>query len=372
MLPGTDPPAPTWLEIDLAALRYNVRSLLRLVQPGAGLIAVVKADGYGHGAVEVSRAAVEAGAGGLAVARVAEGLELRRAGIPQPILVLGPFVASELRQAIEARLQLSVWNLDALRAVSSAAAAMQLHADFHLKVDTGMHRYGAVPASAPDILAAARSLPGVAAAGVYTHFATADEPEHPAFEAQLGTFRRCLLDIERAGLRPPVVHASNSAAAARGEAFDAIRPGIALYGGQPAASQRLDVKPVMTVKASVAHALDVSAGEGVSYGHVYVAARSHRALVLPCGYADGYMRALGGRGQALVGGERCRVLGRVTMDSIVVEAPGAGAAVGDEAVLLGTQGSETVSAEELAAHAGTISYEVLTGMGHRSPRRYLG
>lgn len=368
-----NPPAPTWLEIDLTAVRHNVKLLLSLVPSRTKLIAVVKADAYGHGAVEVARAAVEAGASALAVARVAEGLHLRRAGMREPVIVLGPFVPAELTAAIQAGLELTVSGPGALAALSSASLAAGATAAFHLKVDTGMHRYGVPPADAGKVLRLAEELPCVRAAGIYTHFATADDPEHPGFENQLRSFRRCMLDIERAGLRPPLAHAANSAAAVRGAPFDAVRPGIALYGVQPLAGKRVDIKAVMSVKAVVSHALDVSEGEGVSYGHVYVAPTAQRALVVPCGYADGYTRSLGGRAEVLIGGERCAVLGRVTMDSIVVAAPRRHPVrLGEEVVLMGTQDEHTVTAEELGQLAGTIPYEILTGMGRRSPRLFLG
>ena len=369
------PTAPCWTQVDLHALRHNVRALRSLAPPENKLIAVVKADAYGHGAAPVSRAALEAGAWGLGVARVGEGLELRRAGIRAPVLVFGYTPEEELPVALANDLAVTVSGWRCALALSSLGTGTGRTARVHLKVDTGMRRFGVEAASVARFAEALRELPGVYLEGLYTHFATADEPESAAYAEQLRAFDSLVRALRERGLLPPLVHAANSAAAA-GPApplYDAQRPGIGLYGIQPSGASKLDLRPAMSVKARVGRVLDVHRCDGVSYGHDYLAVTDHRAAVVTCGYADGYMRSLGGVGELLIGGRRCRVLGRVTMDSVIVGLPeGLGATEGEEAVLLGAQGAEFVGAEELAARAGTIAYELLCGFGRRPERLTLG
>ncbi|MEJ7654288.1 MAG: alanine racemase [Chloroflexia bacterium] len=246
-------------------------------------------------------------------------------------------------------------------------------ADVHLEVDTGMHRYGVDIADAPGVVEALSDLPGVRLAGMYTHYASADATDTRVFDRQLEAFTNLVSDLQQRGLRPEIVHASNSPALhSLDSCFDAVRPGIALYGVRPSPHWSPSLRPVMAVKAHVGRVFDVRAGEAVSYGGRYVATHAHRAAVIACGYADGYMRSLSGRGEVLLHGRRCRVLGTVCMDSFVVGLPdGLEAAPGDEAVVLGAQGEERVSAEELAERAGTIAYELLCGMCRRGSRIYL-
>jgi alanine racemase len=355
--------------VSLGAVRHNVRALLGRCPPGVRLFAVVKANAYGHGAVPVSEAALEAGAWGLAVARVEEGLELRRAGLSAPVLVQGHATEGELPEALANDLTVSISGWQTALALSSLALETGRVALTHLKVDTGMRRYGVELADAPRFVEALSGLPGVRLEGLYTHFATADEPHSPVYAGQLRQFRELVGGLEAAGLRPPIVHAANSAAVARDpeSTFDAVRTGIALYGVEPAPDVRLDVTPAMSVKAVVARVLDVGSGDGVSYGHTYLARSSHRAAVVAAGYADGYIRSLSNRGEALIRGRRRRVLGRVCMDSLVVDlGDDREVASGDEAVLLGSQGEERVTVEELGERAGTIAYEVLCGLDRRS------
>lgn len=362
-----------WAEIDLAALRHNVRAIRAVLPRSARVIAVAKADGYGHGAAPVADAALAAGAWGVGVARVPEGVELRRAGVGAPILVFGYAAEGELPLAVEHGLTVTISGWRTALGLAALGAAIGRRARAHLKVDTGMRRYGVPVEEAARFLEAAAGLPGLELQGLYTHFATADEPEGDAFRRQAREFDALVRGLEASRLRPPIVHAANSAAIASGPetAYDAVRPGIALYGVQPSAASRLDLRPAMALKARVGRVLDVHAGDGVSYGHDYRAETGHRAAVVTCGYADGYMRSLGGRGEVLIGGRRCRVLGRVCMDSLVVGLPdGLETAEGAEAVLLGAQGSERIGAEELAERAGTIAYELLCGMGGRPERLY--
>lgn len=362
-----------WAEIDLGAVEANVRTLLGMCAPGTKLIAVVKANAYGHGAAEIAHAALRAGAWGLAVARVEEGVELRRAGVAAPVLVMGYAPDEALPAALEHNLTLTMSDLHTSALLSTFAAAAGRTADVHLEVDTGMHRYGVDIADAPGVVEALSDLPGVRLAGMYTHYASADATDTRVFDRQLEAFTNLVSELQQRGLRPEIVHASNSPALhSLDSCFDAVRPGIALYGVRPSSHWSPSLRPVMAVKAHVGRVFDVRAGEAVSYGGRYVATHAHRAAVIACGYADGYMRSLSGRGEVLLHGRRCRVLGTVCMDSFVVGLPdGLEAAPGDEAVVLGAQGEERVSAEELAERAGTIAYELLCGMCRRGSRIYL-
>jgi alanine racemase len=363
------------VDVDLDAIRHNVRVLISAAPSSSKLMAVVKADAYGHGAVPVARAVLEAGAWGLAVARVREGVALREAGITAPILVQSYTPIRELSTAVEHDLAITVSGLQTALALSSLGTATGRDARLHLKVDTGMHRYGVMPEEAVTFAARLAALPGVCLEGVYTHYATADEDDSAMYAQQVARFADVIHALELRGLRPALVHAANSAAAISGREppWDAVRAGIALYGVRPSDGSTLDLHPVMSLKAEVGRVLDVQDGEGVSYGQHYRATTKMVAAVITCGYADGYMRSLGGTGEVLLAGRRCRVLGHVCMDSLIVGLPGdLEIAVGAEAVLLGSQGSERVSAEELAQRAGTIAYELFCLMGRRPDRRYSG
>lgn len=365
---------PTWAEVDLDAIRSNLRAITSACAGTPRSIAVIKADAYGHGAEQVARAVLEAGAWGLGVARVQEGVELRRLGITEPILVLSYSTDEELPAALSSDLTISVSGWQTALMLSALGSATGRTAKLHLEVDTGMRRFGVEAGDAGRFVAALGGLPSVRLEGLYTHFATADVPTSLAFRSQLRLFRRIVAELEGTGRRPRMVHAANSAAALCPESrFDAVRVGIALYGVQPVKGRHLDLKPAMSVKASVGRVLDVHAGDGVSYGHTYVAPALHRAAVVTCGYADGYTRSLSDKGEVLIQGERCRVLGRVCMDSLIVGLrDGLRVSVGDEAVLLGSQGAATVTAEELAGLADTIPYEILCGLGRRGERVYTG
>ncbi|MDQ3327369.1 MAG: alanine racemase, partial [Chloroflexota bacterium] len=343
------PRGPAWVDVDLAAIRHNVRTMLTAGPPGAKLLAVVKADAYGHGATQVSRAALDAGAFGLAVARVREGVALRDADITAPVLVLGYTSVRELADVLANDLAITISDMQTAQALSALAMAAGRKGRVHVKVDTGMHRFGIMPEDAVEVAARVATLPGVWLEGIYTHYATADEEDSPVYAQQGARFAEVVHALELRGLRPSLVHAANSAAAMSGREppWDAVRAGIALYGVQPTQARMLSLLPAMSLKAEVGRVLDVHEGEGVSYGQHYRAATTIAAAVVPCGYADGYMRSLGGTGEVLLGGRRCRVLGAVCMDSLVVGLPGdLEIAVGAEAVLLGSQGAERVSAEE--------------------------
>lgn len=365
-------------EIDLGAVRANVECLAALAGDAA-LMAVVKADGYGHGAVPVARAALDAGAGWLGVATVEEGIELRDAGIDAPVLVLseprpaaaGAVVANRLVPVVYRE----VW-IDALaEAVSTTGGTEPL--PVHLKVDTGMHRAGCDPDDAVTVAKAIAKRAELRLEGLMTHLAVADEPEHPATADQLAGFENVRTALEKADLVPDVVHAANSAATiAFPEArYDLVRCGIAVYGipPSPALDGRASLQPVMRLRAEVAQVRRVGAGEGISYGHRYRPERDATIAVVPLGYGDGVPRRLGQvGGEVLIGGRRRPIGGVVTMDQFMVDCGDDPIEVGDEAVLIGRQGADEVTANEWARLLDTIGYEITCGVSARVPRRYRG
>jgi len=361
---------PSTVDVDLAAITANAAALAATA-PSSALCAVVKADGYGHGAVAVARAALEGGATWLAVAMVEEGLELREAGIAAPVLVLSEAPADMVAPAVAAGLTLTVYSAASVDDAASAGPAT-----VHLKVDTGMHRVGADPADA--VALAQRVLDaGLVLGGTFTHLARADEPDEALTTAQLAAFEQVLADLAAAGIDPGLRHAANSAGLLLHPAahYDMVRVGIALYGIPPAAelsgSAHVDgLVPALTLTSEVTTVRALAAGEGVNYGHRWVAPEDTVVAVVPVGYADGVRRDYGLRGgEVLVGGVRRPVRGVVTMDQLVVEV-GQGPEVvrGDEVVLLGWQGDEQVSATEWADRLGTIGYEVVCAFSARLPR----
>ncbi|WUS98713.1 alanine racemase [Streptomyces sp. NBC_00708] len=367
-------------EIDLAALRANVR-VLRARAAGAQLMAVVKADAYGHGAVPCARAAREAGAAWLGTATPQEALALRAAGLDGRMLCWLWTPGGPWREAIEADIDVSVSGMWALREVTDAATAAGRTARIHLKADTGLGRAGCQPADWPELVAAARTAERagtVRVTGLWSHFACADEPGHPSITAQLDTFRDMVAYAEKAGVEPEVRHIANSPATLTvpESHFDLVRTGIAMYGISPSpelgTSADFGLRPVMTLAASVALVKQVPAGHGISYGHHYTTPRETTLGLVPLGYADGIPRHASGRGPVLVGGVRRTIAGRVAMDQFVVDLDGDEPAAGSEAVLFGPGDRGEPSAEDWAQAAGTIAYEIVTRIGGRVPRVHLG
>ena len=366
--------------IDLDAIRANV-ARLATAAGGAQLMAVVKADGYGHGLVPTARVALDAGASWLGVAFLDEAVALRAAGIGAPTLawLLGP--GEPVTEAIANDVDVGVYARWGLAEAISAAQAIGRPARIHLKVDTGLTRGGATAADWPGLVAAAAAAAAdgaVRVAGVWSHLAYADAPGHPTVTAQLGRFREALEVAERAGLRPDVRHLANSAATltlpeAR---FDLVRPGIAVYGVSPGRGVgtpvELGLRPAMTLTARVALTKRVPAGSGVSYGHRYTTATETSVAVVPLGYADGVPRHASGTGELLLAGRRRQVAGAVCMDQFVVDVGDDDIAAGDQAVLFGPGDRGEPTAEDWAEAAGTIGYEIVTRIGPRVPRVYVG
>jgi alanine racemase len=367
---------PTWGEVDLGAVRANTRQLAALADPAA-LLAVVKADGYGHGAVPVARAALDAGASWLGVALVEEGTALRAAGLEAPVLVLSEPPAAAAGHVVDARLTPVVYTEPGIEALAKAVAdrAADDPLPVHLKVDTGMHRVGCATGDAVNLVAAVQARPELRLEGICTHFAVADEPERPETRAQLDAFGRVIADLERAGSRPPIVHAANSAGLLQfpDARFDLVRVGIALYGVAPGPATNVTLAPALSLRARVTFVKTLPAGARVSYGLRYALERPGRVATVPVGYADGVPRNLGlGGGEVLLRGRRYPIAGAVTMDQLMVDVGEDEVEPGDEVVLLGAQDGDAITAEEWADRLGIIAYEVVTGIGPRVPRRYVG
>ena len=368
---------PTWAEIDLAAIAHNVAALREHVAP-ARLGAVVKADGYGHGAVEAARAAMSAGADGLGVALVEEGAQLRSAGLDAPVLVLSQPPLDEMRDVVELGLRPTLYTEAGIDAAADAVARSgAVSLPVHLKIDTGMHRVGADPADAVALAKRIAARPELRFEGLLTHCAVADEPDNPFTDEQLVRFAAVRRELAAEGLEPQVVHAANSAAALlRPDArFDLVRCGIAIYGIEPAPGLDggVDLRPAMALKARVSHVKTVAAGEAVSYGLRRRFERDTVVATVPIGYADGVRRSLGADGgEVLIGGARRPIAGTVTMDQITVDCgTDETVAVGDEVVLIGTQGEERITATEWAQLSGTIAYEMVCSIGARVPRHHV-
>jgi len=382
---------PAWAEVDLSAVRHNAALLASIAAP-ARLCAVVKADAYGHSAVPVAEAALEAGADELAVALVDEGAELREHGVSAPILVLSEPAPQAMEEALALGLVPTLYTPDGVAAARKAAAA--LGAGEHrppfpveVKVDTGMHRVGAAPGELAGLVAEVAAAPELRYAGLWTHFAVSERLEDPFTGEQIATFERARAELRAAGLpEPGRCHAANSAGAiAWPEArYDLVRCGIALYGYAPsievgrrlgleqerAAAGPVGLRPVLSLKARVTLVREHEAGERLSYGRLRPLEQRSLVATVPLGYADGVPRRyFEAGGCVLVGGRRCPIAGTVTMDQLLVACePGSGVTAGDEAVLIGEQGGEAITADEWAERLGTISYEVLTRIGPRVPR----
>ncbi|MRS12688.1 MAG: alanine racemase [Actinobacteria bacterium] len=364
-----------WADVDLGAIARNVRALKALTPPATAFMAVVKADGYGHGALEVARAAVSAGADRLGVATLEEAIALREAGVRAPLHVLAEVPADGAPLVVEHGIIATVATREVALALSRAATDAQRAAVGHLKVDTGMNRIGVRAEEAGEFGAWVANLPGVELEGVFTHFATADTPGDWEFDRQVERFRVALESLRTEGVRPRLAHTANSAATILHPQthLDMVRCGISVYGLHPSEATRgkIALDPAMSVKASLSFVKRVGLGDGVSYGLTWHAGGPATIATLPLGYADGVHRVLSGRMSVLIGGRRCVQVGRICMDQLMVEVPpGVDAHAGDEAVLVGTQGTECIGMDEVADLAGTINYELACGFALRLERRY--
>lgn len=366
----------TYAEIDLDAIAHNVRELRRITDSSAELIAVVKADGYGHGAEMVSKTALKNGASRLAVAFVDEGLALRNKGLDAPILVLGYTPPALAEVAVEKGLTLTVFSEEIADALSIASRKLNRTVDVHVKIDTGMTRIGIRPEEAVGFIQWLKIQKGINVEGIFTHFASADESDKSYTRLQFERFCRVLKELEKIGIRIPLPHCANSAAIIDlpSTHLKGVRAGIAIYGLWPSPDvdhSRLTLRPAMNFKTRVSQVKTVTEQVCVSYGRTYQTGRESLLATLSVGYADGYTRMLSGKAQVLLKARRIPVVGRICMDQCVVDATGlTGIEPGDEAVLFGKQGDEFLPVDELAQVLGTLNYELVCAVGKRVPRIY--
>ncbi|MGQ9584990.1 MAG: alanine racemase [Anaerolineae bacterium] len=366
-----------WAEVNLSAIVHNVHQIKKWIGPKVELAAVVKASGYGHGAVPTGRTALEAGASRLAVGWVAEGIALRQGGITAPVLVMGYALPEDAPAIVYYDLTPTVCSRELAQALSHASVAQGKATAIHVKVDTGMGRYGLLPDQVLPFLREVIPLPGLRLEGLWTHFATADEADKAYTMKQLALYHQVLAEVGRAGIEVSLRHAANSGATLDlpETHLDMVRCGLAVYGLYPSAEVKrpIPLRPAMTLKGRVGHVRTLPAGASISYGRTFTTSRPTQVALIPVGYGDGYHRLLSNRGAVLIRGRRAPILGRVCMDQCVVDVSGVpGVREGDEVVLFGRQGEAEITAEEVAAWAGTVNYEVITGLTSRVLRVYRG
>lgn len=367
---------PIWAEINCDNLVHNLGEMRARAGAATRLMAVVKADAYGHGATAVARVLGAAGADSFAVASLEEAISLREAGIEKDILVLGYTQTAWASEVVEYRVAQALYHHDLALALSREAEKRGRRVKAHVKIDTGMGRVGIAPENAIHFIMGISELPGIEVEGVFTHFSCADSPDDDYTPGQIAAFERLLKEIEAAGLTIKLRHAANSAGALRYPAsrLDMVRPGITLYGLFPSEAMRtqsVDLRPVMSIKSRVVELKTVPRGARISYSGTFTAEGPRRIATLPVGYADGFTRRLSNRGFALIAGRRAPIVGNVCMDFIMADVTGApDVKLNDEATLIGRQGREEISVEEIAALMDTINYEVVTLIGKRVPRVY--
>ena len=369
-----------WVEVDLDALRNNLAWIRHRVGPDVKIITVVKADAYGHGLKSIAALLMQGGTDLFGVATLAEAESIRSVGQGWPILMLGAVLPDELETAVRDEVMITVSSVGELRAIDQAAAQLKRRARVQVKVDTGMGRLGASPEDALEVVSIARSLPHVHLVGLYTHYSNVEEEASFTRQQRLA-FKRVRDGVKLQGGDPEWVHCANSGGVLLElpDGCNAVRPGLLVYGVVPTGLRTLQrsssdkFQPALSWRARVSFVKEVGPGARLSYGGIFVAKKRMRIATVTAGYGDGYIRAAGGRGEVVIRGKRCQIVGRITMDQMLVDVTRlAGVMPGEEVVLLGGQGTAKVSVDDLASWMGTISYEVFTGITYRVPRIYRG
>jgi alanine racemase len=369
-----------WAEVDLDALRGNLAWIRHRVGPKVKILTVVKADAYGHGLKQIAALLMQSGTDVFGVANLAEAAAIRRVGKGWPILMLGTLLPDEMETAIKDHVRATLSSIEQATALSQVATRLQRTATVHVKIDTGMGRLGARPGDALALIRAIAALPGLALEGLYTHYASAED-DAPFSQTQATRFQSVIRDVAAAGIEIPLIHANNSAALLHqpDTTFQLVRPGLLVYGIVPEGTRadlaglRKFFQPALSLKCRVGFVKEIRKGDSLSYGRTFTASRKMKIATLTAGYGDGFLRAGSNRAEVLIQGRRCKVLGRITMDQTLVDVSKlASVHVGDEAVLIGSQKAQTISATELATWCGTIPWEILTAITYRVPRLYRG
>ncbi|EGD46399.1 alanine racemase [Ruminiclostridium papyrosolvens DSM 2782] len=368
-----------WAEISLDNIAHNIREIRRITGKNAEIMGVVKADAYGHGVMEVAKTLLENGASRFAVSMLDEAIQLRREGIEVPILILGYTDPRRANEIIENDVTQSVFSHDLAQALSDEAVRQGKKVKIHIKIDTGMSRIGFLPGySAVKNVVEISRLPNIIIEGLFTHFATADEKNREYTNTQFERFMSICCELQRIGIHIPVKHCANSAAIIEYPEMhlDMVRPGIILYGMYPSDDvnkAKIDLKPAMTLKANVIMVKEVEKNTSISYGRIFTTGRTSKIATIPIGYADGFNRMLSNKGKVLINGEFAPVVGRVCMDQCMVDITdiGSNVEVGDEVVLIGAQGQNNITAEDVAQTIGMINYELVCIVGKRIPRAFV-
>ncbi|NLW46574.1 MAG: alanine racemase [Firmicutes bacterium] len=367
---------PVWVDIDLGAIRHNLTEIRRQIGPTVEVMAVVKAEAYGHGAIKVAKTLLQAGANRLGVALTEEGIALREAGITAPILVFSPLQVEQGNMMVKYDLTPTICMLEPAVALSRAAVKAGKVINIHLKIDTGMGRIG-VPANEGIIfIKKLQSLPGITLEGLFSHLATADEQDKDYAKYQIKTFNKVIVDLKNEGLLPAKIHLANSAAIIDLPLthYNMVRPGIMLYGMYPSLEvdlKKVRLKPAFALKTKVVFVKRVASGITISYGRKFTAPKDTTIITIPLGYADGWPRRLMGKAEVLISGKRFPIVGTICMDFCMVDVGDEPVEIGQEVVLIGSQGTESISVDNIANHLETINYEVTCMISDRVPRRYI-
>lgn len=366
----------SWVEIDLSHYAYNFHSLKKLLGPKSNIMAIVKANAYGHGAIPITKKALQLGASYIGVVCLYEARELRNAGIKARILILNYSDEETVKEAVKLGLTLNVMDEAILKAVDRTSRKFKKRTKIHVKIDTGMHRGGIYPEDALQFIPKIEKYKNAYLEGIFTHFATSDEKDLTFTHIQLEKFKKLLSELHKLKIIPPLIHAANSGATLRlpDLCFNLYRPGIVVFGLPPSGDFKLPfkLKPVLSLKTKIVQIKRLNRGDSVGYGRTYIAKKEQLMALLPIGYGDGYPRALSNCWYTLVGGKKAQIIGRISMDQTAIDVTRIPKIrVGQEIVLIGQQGKEIITADDIARQIGTISYEVISGIASRISRLYI-